>query len=111
MVMPRPPRPIADGLIYHFINRFACHGDGRADELLDPVPGYELLAATAAARRRRWSAYVHWTPDEAELALIRRSSETGLPYGARAWVDRLCRRLNIDLTIRPRGRPRKVDKE
>jgi putative transposase len=86
---------------------FGCHGDGHADGLLDPVVPYEALAAGAAARRRRWSAYVHRTPDETELAAIRRSSETGLPYGERSWVERLSRRLKLDLTIRPRGRPRK----
>ena len=43
-----------------------------------------------------------------ELAAIRRSNETGLPYGEGSWVDRLCRRLKLDLTIRPRGRPRKA---
>ncbi len=87
---------------------FAHHGDGHADALLDPVIPYELLGATAALRQRRWSAYVHQTPDEAELAAIRRSNETGLPYGGQRWVDRLCRQLKLDLTIRPRGRPRKV---
>ena len=85
---------------------FACHGLGRSDPLLDPVTGYDALASYPAARQRRWSAYVHGTPEEAELAAIRRSSETGLPYGAKAWVDRLCRKLNLDLTIRPPGRPR-----
>lgn len=43
----------------------------------------------------------------AELAAIRRSNETSLPDVASAWTERLCRRLKIDLTIRPRGRPRK----
>ena len=88
---------------------FASHCDGRADELLSPVAPYELLAAGAAARRRRWTAYVQQTPDESEVTAIRRSSETGLPYGEPSWVDRLCRRLKLDLTIRPRGRPRKVE--
>ena len=55
----------------------------------------------------RCSAYVHNTPDADELAAIRRSSETGLPYGENTWIDRLCRRLKLDLTIRPRGRPQK----
>lgn len=87
---------------------FGCHGNGRADILLDRVVAYEGLAASASARQRRWAAYVHQTPDEAELAAIRRSSETGLPYGEQTWVDRLCRRLKLDLTIRPRGRPRKT---
>jgi putative transposase len=87
---------------------FGCHGAGRADVLLTPVAPYEALAAGAPARRRRWSAYVHQTPDAAELAAIRRSGETGLPYGEQSWIDRLCRRLQLDLTIRPRGRPRKA---
>jgi putative transposase len=87
---------------------FGSHGDGRTDELLSPVVPYESLAAGAAARRRRWSAYVHQKPDDCELTAIRRSSETGMPYGERSWVDRLCRRLKLDLTIRPRGRPKKA---
>ena len=86
---------------------FAAHGDGREDELLDPVVPYEQLGNRPAIRRRRWSAYVHQEPDEAELAAIRRSVETGLPYGASGWVARLAERLHLDLTIRPRGRPRK----
>ncbi len=68
---------------------FGGHGAGRNDPLLDPVAAYEALAAYAAVRQRRWSAYVHQTPEEAELAAIRRSSATGLPYGAKTWVDRL----------------------
>ena len=86
---------------------FGSHGAGRVDDLLDAVVPYEALAGRSTTRQRRWSAYVHQTPDETELASIRRSGETGLPYGERSWVDRLCRRLKLDLTIRPRGRPRK----
>ncbi len=86
---------------------FACHGLGRSDPLLDPVVWYDALASSSAARQRRLSAYVHQIPEEDELAAIRRSSETGLPYGETEWVDRLCRELKLDLTIRPRDRPRK----
>ena len=86
---------------------FGCHGEGRDDALLDPVVPYTALAAYPAVRQRRWSAYVAETPEGTELAAIRRSSEAGLPYGESAWVDRLSRRLELDLTIRPRGRPRK----
>ena len=80
----------------------------RSDALLAPVTPYEALAASPAARRRRWTAFVHETPDETELAAIRRSSETGLPYGERCWVNRLAKRLQLDLTIRARGRPSKT---
>jgi putative transposase len=86
---------------------FGCHGRGERNDLLDPIVPYAALAAYPAVRQRRWSAYVHQMPEEAELAAIRRSNETGLPYGESGWVDRLCRRMKLDLTIRPRGRPRK----
>ncbi len=87
---------------------FANHGAGVADALLDPVASYDALATYPAVRQRRWSAYVHQTPEEAELTAIRRSNDTGLPYGGRGWVDHLCRQLKLDLTIRPRGRPPKA---
>ena len=82
---------------------FACHGRGESNDLLDPLAPY---AAYPAVRQRRWSAYVHQMPEEAELAAIRRSNATGLPYGENGWVDQLCRQLKLDLTILPRGRPR-----
>ena len=66
------------------------------------------LAKTPAARQRRWSAFVHQTPSDEDLAAIRRSCSTGLPLGAPEWVERLADRLGLDLTIRPRGRPRKT---
>jgi len=86
---------------------FACHGDGRHNGLLDAVLPYDALAVHAGTRQGRWSAYVHRTPDEVELAALRRSGETGLPFAEPAWTDRLGRRLKFDLAIRPRGRPRK----
>ncbi len=85
---------------------FSTHGEGKADELLDVVAGYEALAVRPAARRRRWLAYVHQSPPDAELTAIFRSNETGLPFGEAGWTRRLAKRLNLDLTIRPRGRPR-----
>jgi putative transposase len=86
---------------------FRAHGLGEPDPLLDRVEAYEALAVQDAARLRRWSAYVHQTPDDAELAALRRTCATGLPFGRPAWVERLCQRLHLDLTVRPRGRPRK----
>jgi putative transposase len=86
---------------------FAVHGAGRSDPLLDTVAAYDALAAYPAVRQRRWSAYMHAESEEEELAAIRRSSATGLPYGEASWVKRLAGRLKLDLIIRPRGRPRK----
>jgi putative transposase len=86
---------------------FACHGNGSGNPLLDSTAAYEALAARPATRQRRWSAYVHKMSDADELAAIRRSNDTGLPYGEPSWVDRLAKRLRLDLAIRPRGRPKR----
>ncbi len=69
------------------------------------------MAAYRAVRCRRWAAYVHQTPPDAEVTSIRRSNQTGLPYGDPQWVTRLAKKLNLDLTIRPRGRPPKRAKQ
>jgi putative transposase len=87
---------------------FGGHGLKRSDDLLDPVEGLERLDPDPAKRRRLWSRFVHRPPDEAELAALRRSVATGLPFGDASWVEALGRDLGLDLTIRPRGRPRKA---
>lgn len=86
---------------------FRAHGGGASDPLLDRVEAYEGLSVQRAWRLRRWSAYVHQVPEEGELAAIRRSIQSGLPFGESGWVEELCKELDLDLTIRPRGRPRK----
>jgi len=84
------------------------HGAGQADELVDRLILYEELSATPAARQRKWAEKVHRPIEEQALAAIRRASATGRPYGNPVWVERLAKKLDLDLTIRPRGRPRKV---
>ena len=118
--------PVDAGLIYHVINRgnnrklvrrskryrwssYRAHGLGEADELLDSLSVYEQLSPYAAVRRRVWKKKVHLPIEEQTLAAIRRSSATGLPYGDENWVQELSKKLNLDLTIRPRGRPRKAE--
>ena len=86
---------------------FAFHGLGTANALLTSCVPYQQMAKQAKTRQRRWTAYVHQAPAEQELAAIRRSSARSLPYGSATWVKRLAKSLNLDLTIRPRGRPRK----
>jgi len=88
---------------------FRAHGGAETDGLLNRCVPYEQLSPYAAVRQRRWSAYVHQTPDADELAAIRRSVERSLPFGDSAWLARLREKLDLDLTIRPRGRPRKQE--
>jgi putative transposase len=87
---------------------YPAHGLGEINELLDPLQNYEELSPYPQVRQRKWAGKVHTPFAEAQLAAIRRASLTGLPFGDAAWVQRLSGRLDLDLTIRPRGRPRKA---
>ncbi len=85
---------------------YLCHGMGAADALLDPLVLYDQLGARPETRQRKWAEKVHLPMPGQQIAAIRRSVQTGLPYGEKSWVHRLASRLELDLTIRPRGRPR-----
>jgi putative transposase len=88
---------------------YRAHGLGEPDQLIDKLTNYEELSPYAAVRQRVWQRMVHQVMKEETLAAIRRSSATGLPFGKEAWVSRLAKKLDLDLTIRPRGRPRKSE--
>ena len=90
---------------------YRTHGLGEVDELVDRLVLYDKLSPVTKTRQRKWADTVHRPLEESRLAAIRRSSETGLPYGNARWVTRLAQRLDLDLTIRPRGRPRKIKVE
>ncbi|MEO8496777.1 MAG: transposase [Planctomycetota bacterium] len=87
---------------------FSDHATGETNELLSVCRPYEELSPYPVVRLRRWDAYVHQTPDSDELAAIRRSVERSLPFGSEQWIENLSKRMNLDLTVRPRGRPKKV---
>jgi putative transposase len=89
---------------------YHAHAVGAINELVDPLVAFQELSPSAKVRQTKWARIVHRPIDEAKLAAIRRSSATGLPYGSDAWVKRLARKLDLDLAIRPRGRPRKKEK-
>jgi putative transposase len=101
---------VADLAEYRW-SSYAVHGLGETNELVSPLVTYDELANSPAGRQRKWAEKVHQPMQEAMAGAIRRSVETGLPYGNRQWVTRLANRLDLDLTIRPRGRPRKNPSE
>jgi putative transposase len=43
---------------------------------------------------------------EHELAAVRSSEQRGRPLGDEGWVEAIARRLNLESTMRPRGRQR-----
>jgi putative transposase len=58
-------------------------------------------------RRPGWAEQVNAPQSEAELARLRRSLQRGCPFGDEDWTQRTAERLNLEITLRPQGRPRK----
>jgi putative transposase len=54
---------------------------------------------------RHWRRHVQSPQSEAELAALRRSVVRGAPFGEQSWQQRTAKRLGLQSTLRPRGRP------
>jgi putative transposase len=62
---------------------------------LSPVPG-----------PKNWLGGVNAPMTEAEVEALRHSVNRGTPFGSEAWVTRTARRLGLEASLNPRGRPR-----
>jgi len=56
---------------------------------------------------RRWLTWVNEPQTEAELKALRDCIRRSCPFGDEAWASSSARRLNLESTRRPRGRPKK----
>lgn len=70
----------------------------------------ELLADWPVPSPRNWLALVNTPQTEAELAALRQSIARGTPCGNGRWTKRVAKRLGLESSLRPRGRPRKQEK-
>ena len=66
-----------------------------------------LLAPWPVERPRGWAAVVNRPQPPAEFEAVRRSVVRSRPYGSDPWVLRTADRLDLQWTLRPRGRPPK----
>jgi putative transposase len=57
-----------------------------------------------------WVRRVNQAQTPAELQALRRSVIRGRPFGSELWARRVAKRLGLEYTLRPRGRPRKKGK-
>jgi putative transposase len=73
------------------------HGDEK--RLLDEGP---------SALPRNWSKHVQSPQTDAELEALRRSVVRGQPFGEESWQQQTAKRLDLQSTLRPRGRPCKT---
>ena len=73
--------------------------------LQTPEPEPRLLSAWPLPRLPRWTERVNEALSEQELDAVRRCAQRGRPLGDEGWVESIARRLNLESTMRPRGRP------
>ena len=66
-----------------------------------------VLHRGPVARRADWLAWVNRPQSEAERAALQKSIDRGQPFGGEVWAKRIAKRLGLESTMRPRGRPRK----
>ena len=66
-----------------------------------------LLHSWPLPRPPRWVERVNTPLTEDELSALRRSVNRGSPFGETSWRDRMVRRLGLESTLRPPGRPKK----
>ena len=67
------------------------------------VPG---LSDWPVDRPRGWAKLVNAAMTRSELDAVQRSVMRGTPFGGEAWMTRTAKRLALDSTLRPVGRPR-----
>ncbi len=65
------------------------------------------LSPWPVPRPRGWLAEVNRPMDNEAIQPVRQSVARGVPLGDKRWQARIASRLGLDLTLRPRGRPRK----
>ena len=69
----------------------------------------QILAEWPLPAPSRWAQLVNEVQTEGELEALRRCVNRGQPFGPESWVERCVRKLGLESTIRPRGRPRTRD--
>jgi putative transposase len=79
------------------------HLNGDPRRLLDEWP---------LQRPADWVEFVNEPPGESELSTLRENVQRSRPLGDEAWVSAMAKRLGLEFTLRPRGRPKlRMDNE
>lgn len=73
------------------------------------LPGPPLEQGPVA-KPNDWQAWVDAAETEAELTALRRSVVRGVPYGDESWQKQTAKRLGLESSMRPVGRPPKSAK-
>ena len=68
-----------------------------------------MLSRWPVGPPRRWLEIVNAAQTSAEVEAVRAAASRGRPFGSERWVKSAARRLGLEGTLRPRGRPPKAD--
>jgi putative transposase len=82
---------------WHWSSLWQWHNND--DEMLEPWP---------ISRPVNWAHIVNGVDDDRELAEIRLAVKRGSPFGDAQWTQETARRLGLESSLRPRGRPKKA---
>jgi putative transposase len=69
-------------------------------------PGDVTLDHWPIAFPDRWCELVNQPQTESEVAALQNSIKRGKPFGSDVWMKRTAKKLRLESTMRPRGRPR-----
>jgi putative transposase len=68
-----------------------------------------LLASWPVPRRAGWCEWVSTPLSDREIKRLQWSIARSAPFGQETWNESLARRYNLEMTMRPRGRPKKLN--
>lgn len=89
------------GSLWRWVNR------GKVmEEVPELTPGSIAGSSPGSERPRNWVVRVNQAETAAELEALRECVNRGRPYGEAAWVERVVKKLDLQTTMRARGRPR-----
>jgi REP-associated tyrosine transposase len=69
--------------------------------------GLPLLTKSPVSHSVDWLAYVNKPQTEAEVASLRECIQRRRPYGDSMWIQRTARKMGLEPSLHPRGRPPK----
>ncbi len=75
------------------------HASQRHSELAD------ILSPWPIKKRADWEKWVDTPQTPAEVAILREHIRRSRPYGSAAWTASIAEKLDMQWTLRPRGRP------
>lgn len=66
----------------------------------------QMLSPWPVRRAAKWLDFVNTPQTDAEISALRRSVARGRPFGDENWSSRIVKRLGLESTLRPQGRPK-----